>query len=118
VIDADPQRKEPYKRLNSQSDLNVIAINDFIDKALDGLPELMSKNDMGPRNLISAIRFDHRMFPDVSDILRLLQPNIIDGADFLLIISSGHTIKELEGCVNKMKEFFDCLQGLDEVVTY
>lgn len=112
VIDADPQQKEAYKRLNSQSDLNIIAINDFTDKALDDLPELMSKKYIGPRNLISAIRFDHRMFPSVNDILRQLQPNIAEEADLILSVGSGQNIQEFEGRVKKMQEFFDSLEAL------
>lgn len=112
IIDADPQHGQQYRRWKELKAPRVIALNEYMDQALGKLPDILEESNMNPRNMVTAIRLDHRMFPDVDQFLTKLHTSISDEADLILSIGSGHTLEDFEGRVNKINAFFNELRRL------
>ena len=103
----DPHLSKLYKKLNEQNDLPVLAINKATDDVLNNLKGL----DIRKRNLVTSIRFDHRMIPDVVKFFKLLTPIVDDQCDLVMSMGSGDTPQEFEGRINLMKSLFDELNN-------
>ena len=112
VSDNDPQRRELYLSLNKVKNQNIIGLNIDAYDALTKLPELEKLHNIGSRNLIVALRIDHRMFPDIYRLFKLISLSMDQSADLIITMGSGHTLDEFEGRINKIKEIFEYLKTL------
>jgi len=107
LSDMDPHFSELYKKLNEQNELPVLAINKGTNDVLNKLKDL----DIRKRNLVTSIRFDHRMIPDVVEFFKLLTPIVDDQCDLVMSMGAGNTPEEFEGRINLMKSLFDELNN-------
>lgn len=112
IIDADPQQKDKFKHMATIEKPKIVCFNEYNDSALEQLPETQITRQMDPRNLVTAIRFDHRMFPEVDAFIKNIRASIADEADLILSIGSGQNIQEFKGRTEKIQEFFNCLTKL------
>lgn len=114
IIDSATEYIEHYAELNNDETVNAIAYNrDTID-VLKVLPNELSHK----RNLITGLRIDHRMLPDIEEFLKYLAPCIDAECDLILTIGAGDTVKDFEGRINKFKEIFSALKraGLQPLI--
>lgn len=107
LVDADPMYHDYYIELEKEDNLTVTTYNYDTIEAL----KAYSNEITNKRNLITLIRIDHRMIPDVDDLLCQLIPLISDECDFILSIGSGDTLEDFEGRTNKVQEIFDTLES-------
>jgi hypothetical protein len=110
ITDCDPQRSQQYKLLNAIKNPKTIAINDDTFAVLEGLPAILDKHSLSPRNFIVALRIDHRMISDVASFFRLIGESIASVADLVVSIGSGFTVDDYAGRVNKLGEVFEYLR--------
>ncbi len=114
ITDLDQSRLELYSKYNQQSTPPALAIcADMMDMLRD-LPERQLKK----RNLVTAIRIDHRMLPDVPGFLGLLSRNIDEQCALVMSMGAGNNVDEFTGRINKLAEVFDALEhaGLQPVL--
>ena len=109
IIDSDPRYAELYALLNVDPVNRVRAIN------MDTIQALRSLS-LGPekkRNLITALRIDHRMIPDVKPFLALLGSCADEACDFILTIGAGDTLGDFAGRTGKVQEMLVALAAAD-----
>lgn len=112
IIDSDPQQKDKFKQMATIEKPKIVCFNEYNDSALEQLPETQITRQMDSRNMVTAIRFDHRMFPEVDAFIKNVKASIADEADLIISIGSGHTIQEFKGRTEKIQEFFKSLTRL------
>jgi len=114
LTDSDPEYRNHYIKLNNREFPDIDAFNEETDNVLTRFSDTGFQN----RNLVTAIRFDHRMFPDVPGFLSLLSPCLSDECDFIASVGAGDTIEDFIGRMEKITEFFKVLKssGLQPVV--
>ena len=97
ISDNDPQRYELYQLLNNEKNRDITALNIDAYAALAKLAEYVNSHKTDPRNLIIALRIDHRMLPDIPQLFRLIYLSMDQSADLIITIGSGHTIDDFKG---------------------
>lgn len=108
IVDAEPLYKEHYDALNSETGKNIFAYNmDTIEFLQNGLHQ-----HTPGFNLITAIRIDHRMLPDVHLFLSALAPWISDRCDLIMTIGAGDSIADFRGRILKFREIRSILSEL------
>ena len=107
LIDADPIHKDYYASMNENESLQVTAYN---QDTIETLKEL-SSSGITNRNLVTMLRIDHRMLPDVPKFLQYLASIIGDNCDFIMSIGLGDSIEDFKGRVNKVEEVFNALES-------
>jgi hypothetical protein len=108
VSDSDPQRSELYQNYNQNLSQHVLAYNDETDIVLNKIRTL----NLQKRNLISAIRLDHRMIPDAQEFLASLITCLDDQCDLIFTIGSGDKPEDFDGRVSVLAELFSILGSL------
>jgi len=106
LVDADPLQHEHYKSLNDDKTSSITAYNEDTNEVLKKLPH----NNIIKRNLVTLLRMEHRMLPNVDEFLKNLGGVIDKDCDFVMSIGSGDSIEDFEGRVNKVKEFYDLFE--------
>jgi len=106
LIDADPNLKEHYARLNNNEALSVSAHN---GDTIEVLREL-GRSPPRKRNLVTGFRIDHRMIPDVDEFLRALAPCLSEQACLIMTIGAGDSARDFEGRITVFRELCRRLQ--------
>ena len=114
LTDSDPEYRDHYLTLNNREFPDIDAYNEETDSVLSRFPD----TGFQKRNLVAAIRFDHRMFPDIPGFLSRLTPCLGEECDFIASVGAGDTIEDFTGRMDKIAEFFQVLKsaGLQPVV--
>lgn len=112
ITDNDPQRKEQYQLLNESPTYNLLALNQDTNETLENLPGIMRQHKLPPRNLVVALRIDHRMIPDAQKFLKLITKSIDSTADIIVTMGSGFNIDDFTGRTRALMELFMSLKGL------
>ena len=114
LTDSDPEYKNHYVKLGKREFPDIDAYNEKTENVLQRFPD----TGFEKRNLVTALRFDHRMFPDVPGFLSQLTPCLSDESDFIVSVGAGDTIEDFTGRMDKIAEFFKVLKsaGLQPVV--
>jgi len=110
ITDNDPQREEQYKLLNELRTNNLLALNKDTNEILENLPGIMKQHNMPPRNLVVALRIDHRMIPDAHRFLKLITMSIDSTADIIVTMGSGFNIDDFTGRTRALIELFTSLK--------
>lgn len=118
ITDSDPQREEQYRLLNDSNTNNLLAINRDTNETLQDLPDILKQKNMPPRNLVIALRIDHRMIPNVQQFLGLISMSIDSAADLIVTMGSGFNIDDFRGRTGVIMELFESLKrsGLTPVL--
>jgi len=114
LTDSDPEYRNHFIELNNREFPDIDAYNEKTENVLSRFAD----TGFEKRNLVAAIRFDHRMFPDVHRFLSQLAPCLSDECDFIASVGAGDTIDDFIGRMDKIAEFFKVLKsaGLQPVV--
>ncbi len=114
LTDLDSEYKEHYAELNKREFPDIDAFNEKTENVLERFPESGFKK----RNLVTAIRFDHRMFPDVPKFLSQLTPCLDEHCDFIVSVGAGDTTDDFAGRKETISQFFKVLKssGMQPVV--
>lgn len=114
LTDSDPEYRNHYVKLGNREFPDIDAYNEKTENVLQRFPG----SGFQKRNLVTSIRFDHRMFPDVPGFLSLLTPCLSEECDFIASVGAGDTIEDFTGRMEKIAEFFQVLKsaGLQPVV--
>ena len=114
LTDSDPEYSDHYITLNNREFPDIDAYNEETDAVLNRFPDTGIRG----RNLVTAIRFDHRMFPDVPGFLSLLTPCLKEECDFIVSVGAGDSIEDFIGRIEKIAEFSRVLKdaGLQPVI--
>ncbi len=108
LTDSDPEYSDHYIELNNREFPDIDAYNEKTENLLSRLPD----KGFDTRNLVTALRFEHRMFPDVPGFLAQLAPCLSEGCDFIASVGAGDTIQDFVGRTEKIAEFFKVLKSL------
>ena len=99
IADANPVYREGYEELNKDPSNNITAYNrDTLTVLRD-----LGNTTQTRRNLVTALRIDHRMIPDATGFLGQLGKCVSNDCDFILSIGAGDTLDDYKGrikCVN------------------
>lgn len=109
LIDNNPLLKERYEDLSNNNPGHILALVDDADKAIEKMPEILTKKSWKPFNCISGIRIDHRMIPDAKKFITSLTPILDDTADLIISIGSGDVLDDFIGRKKVMQNIFDFL---------
>lgn len=112
IADGDQQHAHYYEELRQLQKPKVLTYIEDLFSTLDRLPSELEKHGWEKRNLLVALRIDHRMIPDVEAFFRQTSSVIEDGADFIITIGSGHNLEEFEGRLKKLDEITSFLKEL------
>jgi len=106
LVDADPLQQQHYENLNANTSTKITAYNEDTNDVL----ERLHHEKITKRNLVTLLRMEHRMLPNVKEFLSNLSGVIDNDCDFILSIGSGDSIEDFEGRINKVKEFYDLFE--------
>ena len=109
LTDSDPEYRNHYIKLNNREFPDIDAYNEDTKAVLSRFPDTGFRG----RNLVTALRFDHRMFPDVPGFLSLLTPCLQEECDFIVSVGSGDSIEDFIGRIEKIAEFDRVLRDAD-----
>lgn len=106
ITDLDESHDSLYESYNRQKTPETFAVTSDMMSFLKNLPNHKFKK----RNLVSAIRIDHRMIPDVPGFLGLLSKSIDNNCDLIMSMGAGNTEDEFRGRIEKLAEIFTALE--------
>lgn len=106
MIDGDKVHTERYEQYNSSS---AAPINAIVGDMLLSLDDLISTN-FEKVNLVTVLRMEHRMIPDVGVFFSKLSQLITDECDFIFSIGLGDTIEDFEGRTKLVSDVFAFLK--------
>jgi len=112
IVDGDPKKKDMYEKWNEHKGYNVLAINEDTMKALEILPRIMKENNLPLRDLVVALRIEHKMIPSVKNFLRLLKDTVADAADLIVTIGSGQSLEDFDGRTSTIRNMSSELTNL------
>jgi hypothetical protein len=112
LVDGDPQRKELFNKLNDNYNQSIIAINDNAFDTLSYLPKILNKRELNTRNLVTALRIDHRMIPDIHEFFRLTEMNIDEIATLIVTIGSGSSLEDYKGRTRVLNDMYNFLRDI------
>ena len=114
LTDLDPEYREQYIELNKREFPDIDAYNEKTENVLKRFPD----SGFQKRNLVTAIRFDHRMFPDVPGFLSQLTTCLSDECDFIASVGAGDTTDDFSGRKDTIAKFYKVLKsaGLQPVI--
>ena len=107
IADANPMYREVFEELNSDTSNNITAYNKDTLTVLHELEQVMKI----PRNLVTGLRVEHRMIPDVTSFLGRLGNCVSSDCDFILSIGAGDTRGDFKGRIKLVKGLFKALDG-------
>lgn len=107
LTDLDPDYREHYIELNKREFPDIDAYNEKTENVL----KRFADTGFQKRNLVTAIRFDHRMFPDVPKFLSQLTPCLSDECDFIASVGAGDTTDDFTGRKDTIAKFFEVLKS-------
>ena len=106
ITDLEESYNALYESYNQQKTPSTFAISADMMDLLEELPN----HNFKKRNLVTAIRIDHRMIPDVPAFLGLLSKSIDDNCDLIMSMGAGNTEDEFRGRIEKLTEIFTALE--------
>lgn len=106
ITDLDQSHEDIYHTYNEQATPLAYAISADMMDLLNDLPSL----GLQKRNLVTAIRIDHRMIPDVPAFLGILSKSINENCDLVMSMGAGNTPDEFRGRIEKLSEIFIALE--------
>jgi len=106
ITDSNPLYAEQYDELNNDSSNNITAIN---QDTMTVLKHMAGATDVS-RNLVTALRIEHRMIPDVYEFLAQLGKYVTHECDFMLSIGAGDTCDDFRGRIICVNELFSALE--------
>lgn len=107
ITEANPDYLDVFEELNNDPSNNITAYNQDTLTVLRDLESTMQV----PRNLVTALRIDHRMIPDVPRFLGQLGKCVTNGCDFILSIGAGDTLNDFEGRIKCVNGLFTALDN-------
>lgn len=110
IVDGDPQHAETYLNYNKTPSPRVLALNVPTEVAIPIIANESADRGLAKRNLIIAIRVDHRMIPDVPTFLGSIYDIIDESADLIITIGAGHNLEQFRGRIEKIAEIYHSLK--------
>ena len=105
IADPNPVYRNGFEELNSDPSNNITAYNQDALMVLDDLKSTMETR----RNLVTALRIDHRMIPDLNGFLAQLGQCVTDDCDLILSIGAGDTREDFEGRIKVVESLNSAL---------
>ena len=107
IADANPVYRENYDELNNDPSNKITAFNQDTLTVL----RVLENTTQTRRNLVTALRIDHRMIPDVPGFLGQLGKCVSNDCDFILSIGAGDTRDDFEGRIKCIKGLFAAMDS-------
>ena len=109
LINGDPIYADHFAFLNQDQEGKVLALNMDVGQALDVLLTKQGESGLGQPNLVTGLRIDERVIPNVGDFLRQVTAVIGQSADLFLTMGAGNNQFEFEGRLRYFDDLFTAL---------
>jgi hypothetical protein len=100
IVDSDPCYADHFATLDREDYIHTYNMD-----TLAAIQEVAGSN-LQKRNLVTLLRADHRMIPDISQFLHKLNTIITNDCDFILTIGSGDCIEDFKGRIELVDAMF------------
>ena len=114
ISDLDQRHAPLYKYYAEDSSS---AVSGFIGDTY-GVLDMLKEQGVRKSNLITMLRIEPAMIPDINGFLRRLRPVLAEGADFVLSIGAGDSPEAYKQRIDKVEQLFGRLEemGLEPVI--